>query len=128
MRRTLLVLLLIAVPALAWPQATINKPKRQVIPPPTGALRAAQAPDAAPKALASAVPVRTAPPLPSLTDEVGRQCRSTCAQTYYFCPASGAEDDCGGAFSQCAAACDAPNLAVSAAGARGDDAADPRSR
>ena len=34
----------------------------------------------------------------------GSACRTTCAQAYYFCLADG-DGDCGGAWSQCNAAC-----------------------
>ncbi|WP_304168312.1 hypothetical protein [Phenylobacterium aquaticum] len=43
------------------------------------------------------------------TEEVG-QCRLSCAQTYYFCLAQDAAQDCSPQWGQCRAACDAPEV------------------
>jgi hypothetical protein len=44
---------------------------------------------------------------PLSASELG-QCRLSCAQTYYFCLAQDASEDCSPQWGQCRAACDAP--------------------
>jgi hypothetical protein len=43
------------------------------------------------------------------------QCRLSCAQTYYFCLAQDASEDCSPNWGQCRAACDAPSVSRSLA-------------
>jgi hypothetical protein len=49
----------------------------------------------------------------------GAACRTTCAQTRYFCEADPNADDCGAAWSQCVASCGAPALNSASTAAAG---------
>ncbi len=109
-----LICLAVAAPAAAGPGGKITVVKQ---PPPKtdaatglrGALPAGGAvqskmPDGAtiPPALAQA----WSAPVPQAGGTDAMQCRSGCAQTYYFC-AAGGDEDCAGRWAQCSASCTA---------------------
>jgi hypothetical protein len=110
MRAFPILLLLIAVglarPALAAPDGSDDAGYQ---PPPTVAKDVGPAPPA--KASPARRPLARIAGLAAQPLADDGACRSQCAQSYYFCAAPGQGGDCGGAWSQCAAACDAPGLA-----------------
>lgn len=55
------------------------------------------------------------PPAGALSAGELGQCRLSCAQTYYFCLAQDASEDCSPNWGQCRAACDAPAVSRSLA-------------
>lgn len=55
------------------------------------------------------------PPAGTLSAGELGQCRLSCAQTYYFCLAQDASEDCSPHWGQCRAACDAPAVSRSLA-------------
>lgn len=55
------------------------------------------------------------PPAGALSVAELGQCRLSCAQTYYFCLAQDASQDCSPNWGQCRAACDAPAVSRSLA-------------
>ena len=95
-----LVLLLIAVPALAFAADADGGKIRPAQP-------QAQQATVQPAATAS---VRLSPTTPSVPTDPS-ECRMSCAQTYYFCRAGDHPEDCSGGWGQCVAACNSPNLA-----------------
>ncbi len=105
MRTRLALTLLIAFPAVAFAQTTT--PTHMRMPPPKPA-PAASAADTTPTA-----PPAPAAPLASLATAANDpdQCRMSCATSAYFCRAGDDASSCGGAWSQCVASCDMPNLA-----------------
>jgi hypothetical protein len=101
-----LALVALARPALAAPDGSEDTGYELVPPVAKGVApaRPAKASPAHPRAARLAGPAAQ-----PLVDDGA--CRSQCAQSYYFCASSGHAENCGGAWSQCAAACDAPDLA-----------------
>jgi hypothetical protein len=101
-----LVLVLISLPAVALAQDGAA-PARTLVP----------APKPSPAADVAPVPPAPPPPLPAWSlptdaayDAGAADCRTSCAQSNYFCRASDQPDSCGTAWGQCVAACDLPNL------------------
>jgi len=56
-------------------------------------------------------PSKMTPLAPIVTPTDPGECRTSCAQTYYFCRAGDQTDECAGNWGQCVATCDSPNLA-----------------
>jgi hypothetical protein len=92
-----LTLLLIALPLAALAADAPSGGGRIVAPPP----RAAPPPRPAP-----AVSLR---PLSAAPAQDPTECRRGCAQSYYFCRSTDDPGSCGGPWTQCLAACDAPS-------------------
>jgi hypothetical protein len=120
MRRLALVLLLVFAPTFGWSAGGLPGRITVVKPAAPAPLRGTQAPDTGAykpiTPLKPSLPVgRTAllqTPTPwSLAGDPAPACRTQCAQDRYFCEAGGQSDGCGAVWSQCAAACSAPNLA-----------------
>ena len=101
-----LICLAFAAPAMAGPGSKITVVK--AAPAKDGGLRGSQGATA--PAAASAIPPALAQswsqPIPQANGADAIQCRTSCAQTYYFCSAGG-DEDCGGRWAQCAASCSA---------------------
>ena len=97
-----LTILLLAVPALALAAADA--------PPGHGKLRMASKPAATATVQPAATVPTITPPAPIRARADPGECRMGCAQTYYFCRAGDHVDDCAGAWGQCVAACNSPNL------------------
>ena len=51
------------------------------------------------------------PPVSGPVGGVAQQCRTNCAQTYYFCLSDGRADDCSTTWGQCRVACGAGDRA-----------------
>jgi hypothetical protein len=94
-----LAVLLVALPALAL-AADVN----------SGGTKPASAAQATVQRAATPPVVAPSAPVSVPTDPA--QCRMSCAQTYYFCRAGDHPDDCAGAWGQCVATCNSPNLAT----------------
>ncbi len=112
MRRALLLCL--AMLAVAGPAGAQAKKKFSV---PAATKPAAAAPAPAtpvlPASLAPGLDPR-GPILPPVAGPVGgaaQQCRTSCAQSYYFCLSDGRSDDCSTSWSQCRLACGASDRA-----------------
>ena len=105
MRTRLAIALLIACPALAFAKTTTPTHMRMPPPKPAAAQPVADTTQSAPPA-----PVA---PLASYATAANDpdQCRMSCATSAYFCRAGDDASSCGGAWSQCVASCDMPNLA-----------------
>jgi hypothetical protein len=80
-------------------------------PPPSGRITVVQQP-AKPAESPAPTPAPTPTPtaLASSAPADPAECRIGCAQTNYFCRAGDHPDDCAGAWSQCVATCEQPNL------------------
>ena len=100
-RITLLLALLPAI-ALAAAAPSTSDGGRPVIPPQPKAAAPAPAPPAAPTPVLLSQPAEVAPD--------PAECRSTCAQTYYFCRAGDRPEDCGSPWGQCVVACNTAEL------------------
>jgi len=101
-RITLLLALLPAIALAAAAPSSMSDGGRPVIPPPP---RAAPPP---PAPTATATPVLLSQPAEVPPDPA--ECRTTCAQTYYFCRAGDRPEDCGSPWSQCVVACNTAEL------------------
>ena len=97
-RLAIALLLFAFAPAFAQEAPTPMRPSIQA----DGPVRQSQTP--APSAPA-------APPVPAMSPipppPTAEQCRTACAQTYYFCLAENEVSDCAPAWSQCRLACSA---------------------
>jgi hypothetical protein len=104
-RIRLALALLIAFPAMAFAQTTA--PAHMRMPPPK--------PSAAQPAADASIPAPPAPVAPlagyATAANDPDQCRMSCAQSAYFCRAGDDASSCDGAWSQCVASCNMPNLA-----------------
>jgi hypothetical protein len=98
-----MLLLILAVPSLALAADVV----------PSGRLRVVASQPAKPATPKAAIPPSVGSPAPVPAD--GAQCRIGCADSYYVCRTSPRPEDCAPAWSQCVAACDAPNLDFAAA-------------
>jgi len=92
------------IAALAWPAgaATDTRP-----PPNRGAAVATAVRPTAPLPRPR-TPLHAPPTASPSADEDA--CRAVCAQSFYFCATPDQGGNCGASWSQCAAACDTPNL------------------
>jgi hypothetical protein len=114
-----LICLAIAAPAVAGPNGKITVVKQPTPaasdsgPGLRGSQRAGQTGGPAAATL-SAIPAPLAQswtqPIPQANGADAIQCRTACAQTYYFCNAGG-DEDCSGRWAQCAASCSATSTA-----------------
>jgi hypothetical protein len=101
-----LTLLLVALPALALAadDSGVSGGRLKYARPAAAAASQATVQPASTPPTINAPPPITAPADPSA-------CRMSCAQTYYFCRAGDQPDSCAGAWGQCVATCNSPNLA-----------------
>ena len=102
-----LTLVLAAAPLVAFAAAAPVDGGKITVPPPAAA---------APAPTTPATPQFTPIAAPPTQDPA--ECRTGCAQTYYFCRAGEQPDTCGDAWSQCVATCNTPSLNPGASAVR----------
>jgi hypothetical protein len=99
-----LICLTFAAPAVAGPNGKITVVKAAPAAGRDGSLKGAL--PAGAQALPAPLAQSWAAPIPQASGADAIQCRTGCAQTYYFCNAGG-DEDCAGRWAQCAASCTA---------------------